>query len=128
MNFESIIGYIFTFIAGGGLMTLINAKTNKKKGEVEVRVDEIGALHEMINKVYEPTIKFQKERIQELESEVKSLKQQLSDERIDRQREMEAMNRRILAITSALGIKAVNQLRDKKGRYAKENITQKTEE
>lgn len=119
MQLETILTGIGTFIAGGGLMAIVNLKTNKKKGEVEVKVDEISALHDVIQKVYEPTIAFQKERILELETEVKSLKEQLSIERADRQRDMEMMNKRILAITNALGIKAVNQLRDDKGRFAK---------
>lgn len=120
MNADVILTGIATFIAGGGLGALINLKSSKKKGEVEVKVDEIGALHDIIEKVYEPTIKFQKGRIEELESEVKSLKEQLSIERSDRQRDMEMMNKRILAITSALGIKAATQLRDERGRYKKE--------
>lgn len=123
MNADVILTSIATFIAGGGLGALINLKSSKKKGEVEVKVDEIGALHDIIEKVYEPTIKFQKGRIEELESEVKSLKEQLSIERSDRQRDMEMMNKRILAITSALGIKAATQLRDERGRYKKEGET-----
>lgn len=119
MELETIITGIGTFVAGGGLMAILNAKTNKKKGEVEVKVDEIAALHDIIEKVYEPTIKFQKERITELENEVKSLKDQLATERSDRQREMELMNKRILAITNALGLKAANQIRDERGRFAK---------
>ena len=119
MEAGEIIGYAISFIGGGGLAALINWKTNKKKASVEVKIDEISALHDTIEKVYEPTIRFQKERIQELESEVKSLKEQLATERSDRQREMEMMNKRILAITSALGIKAEKQLRDEKGRFAK---------
>ena len=98
-------------------MTLITARASKKKADVEVKVDEISALHETIVNVYEPTIRFQKERILELESEVKTLKEQLSMERADRQRDMEMMNKRILAITSALGLKAAAQIRDEKGRF-----------
>jgi hypothetical protein len=120
MSADIILTSVATFIAGGGLGALINLKSSKKKGEVEVKVDEIGALHDIIEKVYEPTIRFQKGRIEELESEVKSLKEQLSIERSDRQRDMEMMNKRILAITSALGIKAATQLRDERGRYKKE--------
>ena len=123
MSADIILTSVATFIAGGGLGALINLKSSKKKGEVEVKVDEIGALHDIIEKVYEPTIRFQKGRIEELESEVKSLKEQLSIERSDRQRDMEMMNKRILAITSALGIKAATQLRDKRGRYKKEGET-----
>ena len=128
MEIQDILINIGTFIAGGGLMTIINAKTNKKKGEIEVKVDEISALHDIIEKVYEPTIKFQKERITELESEVRTLKEQLATERADRQREMELMNKRILAITNALGIKAAERLRDERGRYVKKNENENGDE
>ena len=118
------IGYLLTFLTGGGITALVTLKTRKKKADVELKVDEISALHEMIEKVYEPTIAFQKNRIEELESEVKSLKEQLAEERIDRQREMDLMNKRILAITSALGIKAEEQMRNEKGQFAKKEEAQ----
>ena len=116
MNWVEII---ISFVAGGGLTALVTLGAKKKKANVEVKVDEIGALHDIIEKVYEPTIKFQKERISDLENQVKSLQEQLSNERVDRQREMELMNKRILSITSALGLKAEAQIRDERGRFAK---------
>lgn len=119
MEASEILGYAISFIGGGGLMTLINWRSSKKKAAVEVKVDEIAALHDIIEKVYEPTIEFQKTRISDLENQVKSLQTQLSNERADRQREMELMNKRILAITSALGLKAESQIRDDKGRFVK---------
>ena len=119
MDFGEIISYVGTFVVGGGLTAIATLGSSRKKANVEVKVDEIGALHDMIEKVYEPTIKFQKERINELETEVKSLKEQLATERTDRQREMELMNKRIVAITNALGMKAETQIRDERGRFAK---------
>jgi hypothetical protein len=116
MNWVEVI---ISFVAGGGLTALVTLSAKKKKANVEVKVDEIGALHDIIEKVYEPTIKFQKERISDLENQVKSLQEQLSNERVDRQREMELMNKRILSITSALGLKAEAQIRDERGRFAK---------
>lgn len=116
MNWVEII---ISFVAGGGLTALVTLSAKKKKANVEVKVDEIGALHDIIEKVYEPTIKFQKERISDLENQVRSLQEQLSNERADRQREMELMNKRILSITSALGLKAEVQIRDERGRFAK---------
>ena len=117
MDFGTYAEYILTFVAGGGLATLVTLKSKKKKADVEVKVDEIAALHDIIEKVYEPTIAFQKARIEELETEVKSLKEQLTTERLDRQREMDLMNKRILAITSALGIKVSEQMRNEKGQF-----------
>lgn len=119
MDLGTIITGISGFILGGGLLSIITLRTNKRKADVEVKVDEINALHDTIEKVYEPIIRQQRDRIQELETEVKSLRDQLAEERRDRQREIDMMNKRILAITSALGLKANNQIRDDKGRYAK---------
>jgi len=119
MDIGELIGYGLTFIGGGGIAAIAMLRINKKKATVEVKVDEISALHDIIEKVYEPTIEFQKTRIKELASEVSSLKEQLSKERTDRQKEMELMNRRIVAITNALGLKATQQIRDDKGRFVK---------
>ena len=119
MDIAEILGYIASAIGGGGLMSIINWRINKKKASVEVKVDEIKALNDTITLVYEPLIKQQKERIQDLESEVKDLREQLSTERKDRQRDLELMNKRILAITNAIGLKSYTQIRDAKGRYVK---------
>ncbi len=117
MDIGSFSNYFITFIAGGGLATLVTLKARRKKADVEVKVDEIAALHDIIEKVYEPTIEFQKTRIEDLQSEVKNLKEQLANERMDRQREMDLMNKRILAITNSLGIKAQEQIRNEKGQF-----------
>ena len=119
MEFSELIPSVLSFVAGGGLVGIFTVGAKKKKANVEVKVDEIAALHDIIEKVYEPTIKFQKERITDLENQVKSLQEQLSVERADRQREMELMNKRILAITNALGLKAVSQIRDSRGIFEK---------
>lgn len=92
-------------------MAILNAKTNKKKNDVELKVDEIKALHDTIDMVYQPIINQLTSRVQELEGEVKMLRQQLVDERVDHQKEIDMMNKQILAISSALGIKATKTIR-----------------
>lgn len=119
MDIESILGYILSAIGGGGIMKLINLKSAKKKADVEVKIDEIQAIHNTIEMVYQPIIDQQNKRIQELESEVRELRTQLTNERNEHQKDIDLMNKRILAITSALGLKADSQLRDDKGRYKK---------
>ena len=113
-SFGEILGYAVTFIAGGGLMTLVTAKSLKKKAAVEVKTDEIKALRDAVEMVYQPLINTQKDRIQELENEVKSLREQLQKEREARQNEMNLMNKQILQITSALGIQVVSRINNHK--------------
>ena len=126
MDWTEIITQILSFIAGGGIVGIFTIRAKKKKADIEVKVDEIKALHDTIDLVYKPIIDEQNEtisrqnvRIQELDSEIKALRKQINDERTDHQREIDLMNKRILAITSALGLKASEQIRDEKGRYTK---------
>ena len=121
MNIGEILGYIVTFAAGGGLMTILTAKFQRRKAAVEVKTDEIKAMHDSIEMVYIPLINQQKDRIQELESEVKSLREQLKQERADRQDEINVMNRQILQITSALGMRAVDQINKNRKRLKAED-------
>lgn len=119
MEFNDIFGYILSAIGGGGLMKIINIRSEKKKAAVEVKLDEIQAIHNTIEMVYQPIIDQQNKRIQELEGEVRELRTQLTSERKEHQKDIDLMNKRILAITNALGLKADTRLRDDNGRYKK---------
>ena len=119
MEFNEILGYILSAIGGGGLMKIINIRSEKKKAAVEVKLDEIQAIHNTIEMVYQPIIDQQNKRIQELESEVRELRTQLTSERKEHQKDIDLMNKRILAITNALGLKADTRLSDDNGRYKK---------
>lgn len=119
MEFNEIFGYILSAIGGGGLMKIINIRSEKKKAAVEVKLDEIQAIHNTIEMVYQPIIDQQNKRIQELEGEVRELRTQLTSERKEHQKDIDLMNKRILAITNALGLKADTRLRDDNGRYKK---------
>ena len=48
INVGEIIGYVLTFVGGGGLAAIVNWRINRKKASVEVKVDEIQALHDTI--------------------------------------------------------------------------------
>ena len=124
MELEPILGYVLSAIGGGGIMKLVNIRSEKKKAAVEVKIDEIQAIHNTIEMVYKPiidqqnaVIAQQNTRIKELEDEVKGLRQDLTSERKEHQKDIDLMNKRILAITNALGLKADTQLRDDRGRY-----------
>lgn len=126
MDWQGIIPEILTFIAGGGIVGLFTIPAKKKKADVEVKVDEIKALHDTIEMVYQPTITHLNNRVAQLEDEVKVLRTQLSTERADHQKEINMMNQQILAITKALGIKATTQIRDDKGRFSKSSEEDET--
>lgn len=119
IDWGNILGYALSFAGGGGLVTLFTLRSSRKKADVEVKVEEIKALHDTIEMVYQPTISHLNSRVAQLEDEVKTLRSQLTSERQDHQNEINLMNQQILAITKALGIKATAQIRDDKGRFAK---------
>lgn len=114
MNWQDIIPQIISFVAGGGLVGIVTLRSTKKKADVEVKVDEIKALHDTIEMVYQPTINHLNSRVEQLEGEVKTLRTQLASERADHQNEINMMNQQILAITKALGIKAISHIRNDK--------------
>lgn len=121
MDWQGIIPEILTFIAGGGLVGIVTLGSRKKKADVEVKVDEIKALHDTIEMVYQPTITHLNNRVEQLEGEVKTLRSQLASERADHQNEINLMNQQILAITKALGIKATTKIRQEKGTNTEED-------
>lgn len=128
MDLETIVGYAISAIGGGGIVKLITLRSTKKKAAVEVKMDEIQLIHNTIEQVYQPiinqqnkTIEQQNNRIQELDTEVRELRTQLSNERKEHQKDIDVLNRRILAITKALGLKADDRIRDENGRYKKNN-------
>lgn len=118
---NDIITPILTFIVGGGLTAIFTLKYKRKQEGVKVKADEIQAMHDSIEMVYIPLINSQKDRIKELEDEVKSLREQLKEERKDRQNEIDVMNKQILQITSALGMRAVDQINKNRKRLKAED-------
>ena len=119
MEIESIVTGIITFVAGGGLAAVVTLGSARKKAAVEVKSDEIKALHDTIEEVYEPLVKRLKSRIEEQDQEIASLRKQLSDERVERQREMKLMNERIVSISSAIGLSTRDYVRNNKGQFIK---------
>ena len=119
MEVGELFGYIISAVSGGGLMGIINWKINRKKAAVEVKVNEIEAIHQTVEQVYKPIIDQQNTRIRELEAEVKDLRDTLATERIEHQKQLSNLQKQIVEITRALGIKANKQVRDDKGRYVK---------
>lgn len=111
ISIGEILGHIITFAAGGGLLSIFTLRYAKKKAAVEVKTDEIKALHDAITLVYQPLIDQQKSRIAELDNEVTSLRKQLAEERQRRQSEINELNSTIVKMVTALGMKANSMIK-----------------
>lgn len=114
MESGEIIGYVLTALSGGGVTQFVNWRIKKRKGNAEVKRDEIENIHRTVEDVYKPLIEQQNKRIKELEEEVHGLREQLAKERAEHQEAMSAMQKQIVEINKALGINAKNTINNRK--------------
>lgn len=120
MEIGEILGYIGTAVGAGGITQLVNWRWSKRKTAANVKADEIETMRKAMEDFYKPLVEQQNNRIHQLEGEVDALREQLSVERNEHRRQIEALQRQIVEITKALGIRANNKVRDDKtGRYVK---------
>ena len=120
MEIGEILSYVGTAIGAGSLTQIVNWRYNRKKNAADVKSDEIENMRKAMEDFYKPLVDRQNQRIHQLESEVDTLREQLVAERNEHRRQIEALQRQIVEITKALGIKANNTVRDEKtGRYVK---------
>lgn len=121
MELGEIIGYGLTALGGGGIASIFNWRINKRKANAEVKTDELENLRKTMQDFYDPLVKKQNERISELESEVKTLRQERRDMELAYQKQIQVLQKQIVEITKALGIKTSARARDEKtGRYVKD--------
>lgn len=120
MDWTTIITSIITFVAGGGIFTLVTIGLQKKKLKVEVKSDEIENMKKAMESFYDPLIQRQNTRISELETEVKTLREEKHQLEISYQRQIADLQKQITDITRALGIKANKQLRNCRGQFTAE--------
>ncbi len=121
MELGEIIGYGLTALGGGGIASIFNWRINKRKANAEVKTDELENLRKTMQDFYDPLVKKQNERISELESEVKTLRQERRDMELAYQKQIQVLQKQIVEITKALGIKTSERARDEKtGRYVKD--------
>lgn len=114
MEVNEIISYAATALGAGGLTQLLNWRINRKKGKEEGKGMEIDNIKKIVDEVYKPLINQQNTRIQELEAEVKALREERTRERDSYQKQIAALQKQIVDITKALGMKANKQLREEK--------------
>ena len=127
MDWTTIITGILSFVAGGGLLTIVTVSVQKKKMKAGVKADEIENLRNAVESVYKPLIEeqniriaTQSRRINELEAEVKTLRDEKHTQELLYQKQIADLQKQITEITRALGIKAAKQLRNSRGQYTSE--------
>lgn len=127
MDWVTIVTSILTFIAGGGIFTIVTLRVQKNKLKAEVKSDEIENLRKAVESVYKPLIEEQNQRItsqskriKELEEEVKTIRDEKHAQELIYQKQIADLQKQITEITRALGIKANKQLRNARGQYTSE--------
>lgn len=120
MEANEIVTYVLTALGGGGITQFFNWRANKKKVNSEAKAMEIDNIKEIVDSVYQPLIAQQNARIKELETEVKALRDERDTMRVEHQKEIAKLQKQILDITRALGLKATNHVRNSKGQFVKQ--------
>ena len=126
MEFGDIWTYIVTAVGGGGITQLVNWRLNKRKNvaevsaaEAEAKAAEIDNMRKAMQDFYEPLVNRQNTRIEELEKEIKELRQDKREMEILYQKQIAQLQEQILQITRALGLKSQKEIKVTKGRNGK---------
>ena len=128
MEIGEIIPYIGTLLGGGGLGALINWKWGRRKEAASVKADEIDNMRKAMEEFYDPLVKKQNARIAELEEEVKTLREEKANERLEHQKQIDSLQKQITELYRALGIKTVKQVRNSKGQFTSEMVEEPVNE
>lgn len=127
MDWTTIITGMLSFVAGGGLLTIVTLRVQRNKLKAEVKASDIDNMRKAMEDFYKPLLHNQDERIasqnvriKELEDEVKVLRDEKHQMELAYQRQIADLQKQITEITRALGIKAAKQLRNAKGQYISE--------
>lgn len=124
MDWTTIITSLLTFVAGGGIFTLVTIGVQRRKLKAGVKSDEIDNMRKALEDFYKPLLKTQDERIAsqniritELETEVKTLRDEKRQMELSYQKQIADLQKQITDITRALGIKANKQIRAANGQF-----------
>ncbi len=120
MDWGEILSYVGTALGAGGVTQFFNWRYNKRKNEADVKSDEIDNMRKAMEDFYKPLVEQQNNRIHQLEGEVSTLREQLTVERTEHQRQIDSLQKQIVELYKAIGIQANKQLRDPKtGQFTK---------
>ena len=122
MEFGDIWGYIITFVGSSGITQLVNWRLNKRKNtaevsaaEAEAKAAEIDNMRKAMQDFYEPLVNRQNTRIEELEKEIRDLRQDKREMELLYQKQIAQLQEQILQITRALGLKSQKEIKVTKG-------------
>lgn len=130
MDIGEIISYALAALGGGGLSGLIYWRLNKRQKTAEVKKDEIDNINSIVENVYKPMIESLKERVDELDAEVRKLREEREQIAKEHEAEIKAikedcvkksenMRKQIIDLAAELGKKADKQSRAKNGQFKK---------
>ncbi len=127
MDWITLISSILTFIAGGGIFTLVTLRVQKNKLKAEVKASDIDNMRKAMEDFYSPLLKAQDERIasqnvriKELEGEVKTLREEKNAQELQYQKQIADLQKQITEIVRAMGLNVNKQLRNNKGQFTSE--------
>ena len=131
MDIGEIIGLAVSAACGGGLTQFINWRVNKRKASVEVQQSEIEVIASTVRTVYEPIIKQQNDRIAQLDAEVQQLRKdkfqmqeayeaQIKTIKDEYGRQISNLEKRMLEVSRAVGLKTAKQVRAANGQFVKQ--------
>ena len=132
LNF--VLGVLTLLLAGVNIFQFIFLKQTRKKymaeadkAKASAKADEIDNMRKALEDFYNPLLKAQDDRIAsqnvriaELETEVKTLRDEKHQMELSYQRQIFDLQKQITEITRALGIKAAKQLRNNLGQFTSE--------
>ena len=130
MDIGEIISYVLAAAGGGGLSGIVFWKLNKRQKKAEVENQEIGNINSIVKDVYQPIIEDLKDRVEALDNEVRSLREEKKAVARQHEDEIEAikkdcaekseyMKRQILELSAELAKKQDKPARKSNGQYAK---------
>lgn len=113
MQFSEIWGYVISAIGAGGITQLLNWRYNRRKNAADLKADEIENMRKAMADFYDPLVAAQNKRIEELEGEIRQLRDDKREMERTHQQQIAQLQEQIIAISAALGIQAQKAIAQK---------------
>lgn len=119
MEVSELLGYVFTFVGGGGLAGLINWRINKRKANAEAKQSEVTVMAQAIREVYEPLVERQQKEIDEANGRIRDLEGQIEELKTERQTMQRDFEKRIQDLTKLIQATSNYPARGADGKFVK---------